>query len=210
MGYIDTGEYCFDQLSDVLPDPFNQFSQWFSDAKTKTDDPRYSAVALSTSANNQPSTRIVLLKEHSPDGFVILSNYNSRKGMEIEKNNNVSLLFYWSNLEREIRIEGTIHKVSAEMSDKLFYERPRLSQIASVVSMQSQILESRAELEREFKQACEKYRDESVQIPRPDFFGGYNITPTSFEFWQGGEHRLNYRFLYTKNNENWQTNLLYP
>jgi pyridoxamine 5'-phosphate oxidase len=169
-------------------------------------------MALATiSADGKPSNRMVLLKEYSSFGFTFYTNYESQKGMEIAQNPAVSLLFWWETLERQIRIEGVAQKISAQQSDEYFYSRAKTSQIAAVVSQQSQPLKSGEELQTEFKKLCAEYADAEAIVPRPPHWGGYIVIPQRFEFWQGRENRLHDRFQYTRSeSDSWQITRLFP
>lgn len=204
-------QYLHGKLEEILADPYEQFSVWLQEAEQQTNDPRFNAFALSTTGDSgQPTSRVVLLKRHSQKGFVFVTSYQSAKGKDIEQNNKVSMLFYWSALEREVRIEGEIFKTTLQESDELFYERPRLGQVATLITQQSRPLNSRAELENEFERLSKQYEDDSITVPRPDSWGGYLIKPVKYEFWQGGEYRLNYRYRFLIDSDGWRVGRLYP
>jgi pyridoxamine-phosphate oxidase len=165
-------------------------------------------LATATS-DGRPSARIVLLKGFNDDGFVFFTNYLSRKGKEIAKNPLGSLLFYWISLERQVRIEGTIEKVSREESEKYFQSRPRASQLGAIASPQSQEIADRVVLETKFNEAEIQYADKD--IPKPSYWGGYILKPRLIEFWQGRGSRLHDRILYKKvDNKNWKKVRLAP
>jgi pyridoxamine 5'-phosphate oxidase len=166
-------------------------------------------MVLSTAADGQLSSRTVLLKDLTQDGFTFFSNYNSRKAQQIEKNANVSLVFPWYPLERQVIVIGSASKVSNEESEKYFASRPRGSQIGAWASAQSSELSSRAELEEKFANFEAKWPI-GEQIPRPDFWGGYVVKPESIEFWQGRYSRLHDRIRYVKEDNNWHLKRLNP
>ena len=155
-----------------------------------------------------PTSRTVLLKDFNEKGFVFYSNYESLKGQHLEKNPHATLLFYWPNEERKIRIAGTVSKLSKQTSEKYFHERPRLSQLAVWVSKQSEKIKNRKQLEDELEIITKKY--ENQPVPLPPYWGGYSLFPDSYEFWQGRRGRLHDRFQYSINQENWQIERLAP
>jgi pyridoxamine 5'-phosphate oxidase len=183
-------------LQDLDADPFNQFSLWFEQA-CQADILEPNALVLATVApSGQPFQRTVLLKYFDQDGFVFFTNYGSRKAQHIESNSQVSLLFPWYALERQLAIQGTAQRISPAESLKYFLSRPRGSQLGAWVSQQSSIISSRQLLEMQFEKIREKFLNQ--EIPLPDFWGGYRVHPTSFEFWQGRPNRLHDRFLYSR------------
>ncbi|MBD2256447.1 pyridoxamine 5'-phosphate oxidase [Pseudanabaena sp. FACHB-2040] len=193
---------------DLAADPFDQFDLWFKQAcDAELLEPN--AIVLSTvSPEGYPFQRTVLLKYFDRSGFVFFTNYSSRKAQHIEENPHVSILFPWYPLERQLTILGTVTKVSAAESFKYFSSRPRGSQIGAWVSQQSSVISSRQLLEMQFEKIKEKFLNQ--EIPLPDFWGGYRIVPTSFEFWQGRPSRLHDRFLYEKGETAWETKRLSP
>lgn len=194
---------------DVATYPMNQFEKWFNDAlKAQLYEPNAMTLAT-TSIDRKPSARIVLLKGFSDKGFSFYTNYLSAKGKEIAKNPVVALVFYWPELERQIRIEGTVEKLSKEDSEKYFKTRPKKSQISAIVSPQSQVLENRVELEKKFAETESYYEDKD--IPKPSNWGGYIVKPQVIEFWQGRRDRLHDRIVYKKADKNsWKVVRLAP
>jgi pyridoxamine 5'-phosphate oxidase len=191
-------------------DPITLFDTWLKDAANNEIVVEANAMVLSTVADNQPTSRTVLLKDLTQDGFTFFSNYNSRKAGEIEKNKNVSLLFPWYPLERQVIVIGVASKISKDESEKYFATRPRGSQIGAWASEQSTELSSRGELEEKFAFFEAKW-PQGEQIPKPDFWGGYVVNPTSIEFWQGRYSRLHDRIRYVKEGESkWQIKRLNP
>jgi len=193
---------------DLLNDPVEQFSLWFDQAK-ETDILDPNTMILSTvSREGQPSQRAVLLKYFDRDGFVFFTNKESRKAHEIEGNPKVNLHFVWLELERQISIAGIATPISVTESARYFMSRPRNSQIAAWVSNQSSAISSRNLLMQKFQEMKQKFSNGDV--PLPSFWGGYRVTPSSIEFWQGRENRLHDRFLYTLVNSGWQVERLAP
>ncbi len=203
-------EYALKSLTkkDVDPDPFKQFSIWFDEAKVSiTGEPN--AMVLSTAAaDGKPSSRVVLLKGFSNDGFLFFTNYLSRKGNELHQNPSAALLFFWGELERQIRIEGNVEKISREESQKYFLSRPRASQIGALASGQSKPVENRMILEERFRQLETAFGEK--EIPCPEQWGGYIVKPNYFEFWQGRRSRLHDRISYTPEAGAWKTERLSP
>lgn len=194
---------------DVNADPIKQFETWWQQAiESKIEEPN--AMTLATcNDEGKPSARIVLLKGIKKNGFIFFTNYQSRKAKEIEKNSFVSLLFFWKELERQVRIEGKIKKVSDTESDEYFFSRPRESRIGAWSSPQSAVIENREFLQKN----VEKYNLEfgTENIPRPDFWGGYLVEPDSIEFWQGRPGRLHDRLQYSlSENNDWNMKRLAP
>lgn len=193
---------------DADKNPIKQFEKWFTDAlNAKIFEPN--AMTLATAdKTGKPNARIVLLKGFDENGFSFYTNYLSQKGKEMKKNPQACLVFFWGELERQIRIEGKIEKLSKEASEKYFHSRPVASQIGAIASPQSQVLNDRKELENKFEELKNQY--EGKTIPKPAHWGGYIVKPTSIEFWQGRRSRLHDRIKYDLINGKWQTNRLAP
>ncbi|KZZ50793.1 pyridoxamine 5'-phosphate oxidase [Oleiphilus sp. HI0122] len=189
--------------------PVKQFELWYAQAKEAgIEDANAFSLATAT-ADGFPSVRTVLLKLFDDEGFVFFTNYNSRKAKEIKGNAQVAMLFPWLPLNRQVRIEGSIEKISSVDSFKYFAGRPRGSQIGAWCSDQSDVIESRGFLEQKYREAAEKFKQGS--IPLPSFWGGYRIKPVSIEFWQGRESRLHDRLVYRKSDEGgWSISRLAP
>jgi pyridoxamine 5'-phosphate oxidase len=202
-------EYMRERLDEtgVASDPFAQFTRWFDEA-VKAEHPMLNAMTLATvSAEGRPSARIVLLKGVDNGGFVFFTNYKSRKGRELTANPAAALVLYWSELEREVRIDGRVTKVTAQESDAYFTSRPLGSRHAAIASPQSEVVASRAVLETRFAEAAEKSGD---QPARPPHWGGYRLIPDEIEFWQGRPNRLHDRVLFTRKGRVWKTERLAP
>ena len=192
----------------INKNPFKQFEIWFEEAKKiGLKDPNAMNVASATKSGI-PSSRMVLLKAYSEEGFIFYTNYTSRKSGEILDNPIVALNFFWDALERQIRIEGEIKKVEKEVSDAYFNSRSRLSQLGAHASNQSQIIENYEELTDKLNSFDEKYKD--TDIPRPDHWGGFIVIPSSIEFWQGHDGRLHDRLKFENENDNWVMKRLSP
>ena len=203
-------EYLAASLSekDANQDPIKQFEAWWQYAiLSKIEEPNAMSIAT-CSASGKPSVRTVLLKGLRENGFIFFTNYESRKGKEIEENPFVALLFFWKELERQVRIEGKISKVSREKSEEYFHSRPIKSQLGALASHQSQTLKNRQELDNIYKKLELEYQDK--EIPKPEYWGGYILKPESIEFWQGRRSRLHDRILFTRNNNNWDISRLSP
>ncbi|HEX9649937.1 MAG TPA: pyridoxamine 5'-phosphate oxidase [Cyclobacteriaceae bacterium] len=204
-------EYSSSRLDEnsVSEDPFVQFKEWMQDAiKSNIIEPTAMNLATAT-IDGRPSSRIVLLKETSGIGFVFYTNYQSQKGLEIEQNPFGALNFFWVSLERQVRIEGVIEKISFEESDAYFRERPRGSQIGAWTSPQSQRIANREILEQRNQEMEKRFHDK--EVPRPAQWGGYILVPNMFEFWQGRENRLHDRIQYTlQKDNNWLINRVAP
>jgi pyridoxamine 5'-phosphate oxidase len=202
-------EYMGESLneSDVAADPFVQFQLWFDEA-LRAELPMPNAMTLATAtAGGVPSARIVLLKGIDHEGFVFYTNYRSRKGRELAENPRAALLFHWTELEREVRIEGGIEKVTAAESDDYFASRPLGSRHAAIASPQSETVASRAVLEQKFAAAAAAHGDAAK---RPAHWGGYRLRPFTVEFWQGRPNRLHDRLLYSRDGKRWALGRLAP
>ena len=196
--------------SEMPANPFSLFDTWLSEAASNEIVVEANAMVLSTEVDDQPTSRTVLLKDLTNQGFTFFSNYDSRKAKQISKNNNVSLLFPWYPMERQVIVIGSASKISEAESDNYFTSRPRGSQIGAWASAQSEELSSRTELEERYAEFETKWPAGSV-IPRPDFWGGYVVNPISIEFWQGRYSRLHDRIRYIRGKDNnWQIKRLNP
>lgn len=195
-------------LKDLSRCPFKQFELWFTEAlDSKIDEPNAMCISTATKSGI-PSSRLVLMKHFDEEGFLFFTNYLSRKGEQIAENPHVSLIFWWKELERQVRIEGIAEKTSQEESKNYFASRPRKSQLAALISPQSQVVKSRLILEEKLIEAERIYHGDLV--PLPVHWGGYRVIPNKFEFWQGREDRLHDRFQYTKENKAWHVERLAP
>ena len=181
--------------TEVLDDPMLQFTQWFEQAlKAEVNEPNAMSVAT-VAANGRPSSRIVLVKQFDERGFTWYTNYDSRKGQELEDNQYASLLFFWSELERQVRIEGRVERTSNEESDRYFRSRPLKSRLSAIASHQSAPIGSRAELEQNYEAVARQAGDEPA---RPDNWGGFRLVPERLEFWQGRRSRFHDRIVYER------------
>lgn len=196
--------------TDVAANPISQFNHWWQEAM-ESQLSEVNAMTLATAdANGVPDARIVLLKGVSDKGFVFFTNYQSRKGKELEENPNACLVFFWKELERQVRVTGTVSKVSAAESDQYFYSRPAGSQIGAIASPQSTVIPSRAFLDQQTQQITD-HLAAGQKIIRPEHWGGYLVTPTAIEFWQGRPSRLHDRLRYTaQNGGQWKIERLAP
>jgi pyridoxamine 5'-phosphate oxidase len=193
--------------SDLAPDPFAQFGNWFDEAlRSGIALPNAMTLATATRAG-RPSARTVLLKSFDASGFVFFTHYRSRKGREIEANPEAMLLFRWGELERQVGIEGRVAKVSPAESDEYFATRPLGSRLSAIISPQSEPVGSRAVLETALEEASKRWRNEP---PRPPHWGGYRLVPERFEFWQGRRDRLHDRLCYSKAEGGWKIERLAP
>ena len=194
---------------DLHVNPFKQFERWFNDA-IATQIVEANAMSLATvDEKARPSIRTVLLKLFDENGFVFFSNYESKKAKDIAQNPHVALHFVWLDLQRQLRIEGEVEKVSMAESLTYFLSRPRGSQLGAWASNQSEVVSSRSLLEAKFFELKQKFA--KGDVPLPSFWGGYRVKPRRFEFWQGGRDRLHDRFAYEKNAKGeWEINRLAP
>jgi pyridoxamine 5'-phosphate oxidase len=191
----------------VNKDPFKQFEKWFGEVmKSGFYEPN--AMTLATASKNGiPSARVVLLKGFDENGFVFFSNYKSRKGKDIEQNPFGCFLLYWDKLERQVRIEGKIEKVTKEESEAYFNTRPYKSRLGAWASNQSSVIEDRSVIVKEFLKYMVKFRN---HVPLPPVWGGYRLIPAMFEFWQGRPNRLHDRIRYSKQKKGWKIERLAP
>ena len=192
---------------DILQNPIEQTSKWLDEAiNLKVNEPTAMNIAT-VSAANRPSSRIVLLKEITSNGFVFFSNYNSKKGQELSTNPFAAITFFWKEMERQVRIEGKIEKISVNESDIYYNSRPLGSRIGAIASPQSQIISDRSLLEEKVK-ALEKLPES--EIKRPENWGGYILIPDYIEFWQGRASRLHDRLAFSLEDSTWKINRLAP
>jgi pyridoxamine 5'-phosphate oxidase len=192
----------------IANNPIDQFNAWFKEAlSAKVPEP--SAMNLCTVNGDRPASRIVLLKGVENGMFVFYTNYQSRKGKELDENPACSLTFFWPELERQIRIEGVASRIDAKRSDAYFQSRPRGSQVGAWASPQSSVIKERSLLEERAKQIEEKYKGVD-KLPRPNQWGGYEVDPVLIEFWQGRTSRLHDRILFSKDDKGWKINRLAP
>ncbi|WP_211093007.1 MULTISPECIES: pyridoxamine 5'-phosphate oxidase [Chitinophaga] len=195
--------------SEVASYPLSQFDKWWKDAiHSEIDEPNAMTLATST-PDGHPSARIVLLKSFDEEGFLFFTNYESRKGQELAANPHVTLLFFWRELERQVRVEGTVSKAPMAVSNEYYNSRPLGSRIGAIASPQSKVIPDRSFLEEQVDQVASKYTQEDPQ--RPDYWGGYLVKPQVIEFWQGRSNRLHDRILYTLTAEgSWKIERLAP
>lgn len=203
-------DYTLHELSEsnLLSDPIAQFQLWFQQAlDAQVNEPNAMTLATVNSAG-MPSARIVLLKGIEQHSFVFFTNYKSQKGNELVQNKHAAVVFFWPELQRQIRIEGTVEKISKEASAAYFKSRPFESQIGAVVSAQSSKIENREVLEKAFEKMKNECQEAAIQ--KPENWGGFSIKPTKIEFWQGRASRLHDRLCFVYENENWTLNRLAP
>jgi len=204
-------DYCKYKLdeSEVLSNPIEQFQRWFDEARhAEVLEPN--AMVLATIGDDGfPSSRVVLLKDIKPSGFSFFTNYHSKKGQAMAKQKKVSLLLFWPELQRQVRVEGWAEKLSSEDSDEYFASRPRGSRIGAVASPQSQVISDRKMLETRVDELTAEYAD-NVTIERPAFWGGYLVSPLRMEFWQGRSNRLHDRIEYVFRQGDWIIQRLAP
>lgn len=193
----------------VAADPFVQFRKWFDESLAAKVDEANAMTLATVDTKSRPSTRVVLLKDFDARSFIFFTNYKSKKAEDIKENLNAALNFFWPALERQVRIEGKLEKVSAEESDEYFSIRPAGSKIGAWASPQSEEIPGRAWLEAQVKKYIEKFAEH--EIPRPKHWGGYRLIPRRIEFWQGRESRLHDRILYSKSKKSlWKIARLAP
>ncbi|MDQ3953325.1 MAG: pyridoxamine 5'-phosphate oxidase [Actinomycetota bacterium] len=196
------------ELGDLDPDPIVQFGRWMEEALQEGLLLPNTMTLATAGADGRPSARMVLLKGFDESGFVFYTNYASRKSRELEENPAAALVFYWSRLERQVRVEGRVEKVSVEESDGYFASRPLESRLGAWASKQSAPLASRAELEDRVAEL--ERRHSGGDVPRPPHWGGWLVRPEAIELWQGRPNRLHDRFLYTRRGDGWERTRLYP
>lgn len=199
--------------TELDPNPFTQFARWFQQAvESEVPEPTGMTLATANSAG-QPSARVVLLKGFDERGFVFFTNYEGRKANDLAANPQAAISFWWSQLQRQVRIEGTVEKVADAESDEYFASRPFGSRIGAWASEQSRVISGREELEAQVREIESRFADEqfaSSQIPRPSFWGGYRLRPTTIEFWQGRPSRLHDRLRYRLHEGEWAIERLSP
>jgi pyridoxamine 5'-phosphate oxidase len=193
---------------DVELNPFEQFSIWFEEAMNSQLYEPNAMILATASKEGKPSVRALLLKGFDEIGFVFYTNYEGRKGKELDENNNASILFYWAELERQVRLEGKVEKISKEESEKYFKTRPFKSRVGAWASAQSTVIESRFVIIKKFIKYLFKFH--SNDVPLPPYWGGYILKPDVFEFWQGRANRLHDRVRYRKGDTEWIIERLSP
>ena len=191
----------------IRNNPFDQFKLWFEEALSAGFLDANAMVLSTATKAGKPSSRVVLLKSYNDKGFNFFTNYESRKGEELLENPYASLLFFWDKLERQVRIEGIAERLTPTESDEYYQTRPYLSRLGAWASKQSKPLATRFKLMREVAALMLKF---PVNTPLPPYWGGYRLVPDKFEFWQGRQSRLHDRFEYTRNDQDWSIERLYP
>ena len=194
--------------SDVDPDPIVQFHEWFEETLAADLHEPNAMILATATQDGRPSARTVLLKGYDRRGFVFYTNYEGRKAHELEANPACALLFYWGELERQVRVEGHANRLPDEESDAYFASRPRGSRLGAWASQQSRPVEHRSVLEERIRALEAEY--ESREVPRPPFWGGYRVCPEVVEFWQGRQNRLHDRLVYHRTRRGWKMERLQP
>jgi len=202
-------QYMFSSIDEnnLLPDPLEQFEIWLKEALESHQSEPTAMMVSTVDENFQPHSRIVLLKEITNEGFVFFTNYEGNKARQIETNNKVCLLFFWSALERQVRIEGSVKKISEALSTAYFMSRPLESRIAAWASPQSKVIRSGDFLEQQVEYYKQKFGE---NVPKPPFWGGFVVKPCFMEFWQGRPNRLHDRLLYSLESGEWKISRLAP
>jgi pyridoxamine 5'-phosphate oxidase len=185
----------------ISPSPFDQFETWFSEHLSTHQIEPFAMFLATAALSGAPSMRTVLLREYGIDGFVFYTNYESQKGQELTANPQAALLFYWPDLERQVRVSGRVEKLNRQKSEEYFQSRPIGAQIGALASAQSTKISSREELEERYRRLESEHRDKPIKCP--DYWGGFRVLPASFEFWQGRENRLHDRILYSAQEGGW-------
>jgi pyridoxamine 5'-phosphate oxidase len=196
-------------ISELAASPVEQFGRWFTEAPAAGETMPEACCLATASRDGKPSARIVLLKGFDSRGFVVFTNYGSRKAAQLDSNPHAALTFHWQSTGRQIRIEGTVSRTGREESREYFASRPYESRVGAWASRQSTPLESRELMIEEFERLKTEY-PEPGDVPLPEFWGGYRISPDRVEFWQQGEWRLHDRFVYARLNRDWIIERLYP
>ncbi|MBV9528217.1 pyridoxamine 5'-phosphate oxidase [Sphingomonas sp.] len=192
----------------MATDPFQLFDEWLGEAR-ESEPNDANAMALATAdASGRPAVRMVLLKDHGPNGFVFYTNRNSAKAAQLAGNPRAALLLHWKSLRRQVRVEGPVEQEPDARSDAYFASRSRDSQLGAWASDQSQPLDDRATFERRFEDMARRF--EGADVPRPPHWGGYSVRPERMEFWSDRPHRLHDRRLFTRSGDGWIEGLLYP
>lgn len=189
--------------------PWGLFARWYGDAQAQEPDTAEMMTLATASCDGVPSARIVLLRGFDERGFVFFTNYHSRKGQELTDNPRAALVLHWTPFQRQVRIEGSVEKVSAQESDAYFRQRPFGNQLSALASPQSRVIGGREELDRRMEELARKYAGKDV--PRPEHWGGFRVVPHTIEFWQGGEHRVHDRIRFRRQADgNWLVDRLAP